>query len=115
MSQRAADVRLKKHDGGEDDVSEQVPDEPVDRFEMPPLRTVQQSDQGAAANGHLHRSRSADEFQEPDRKSTRLNSSHITISYAVFCLKKKQTKTSATGWRLLPLSKSVIIIASCTS
>src|SRR5437773_3722304 len=26
-----------------------------------------------------------------DRKSTRLNSSHITISYAVFCLKKKKT------------------------
>src|SRR5437773_9388113 len=26
-----------------------------------------------------------------DRKSTRLNSSHITISYAVFCLKKKRT------------------------
>src|SRR5437773_5480626 len=28
--------------------------------------------------------------QEGDRKSTRLNSSHITISYAVFCLKKKK-------------------------
>src|SRR5437667_4835584 len=28
----------------------------------------------------------------PDRKSTRLNSSHITISYAVFCLKKKKNK-----------------------
>src|SRR5471032_3464220 len=28
----------------------------------------------------------------PDRKSTRLNSSHITISYAVFCLKKKKQK-----------------------
>src|SRR5437773_9661375 len=27
-----------------------------------------------------------------DRKSTRLNSSHITISYAVFCLKKKTIK-----------------------
>src|SRR5437773_3847795 len=27
-----------------------------------------------------------------DRKSTRLNSSHITISYAVFCLKKKKTR-----------------------
>src|SRR5207248_8586365 len=27
----------------------------------------------------------------PDRKSTRLNSSHRTISYAVFCLKKKNT------------------------
>src|SRR5437867_8753062 len=32
------------------------------------------------------------EASEPDRKSTRLNSSHRTISYAVFCLKKK-TKT----------------------
>src|SRR6266540_4154895 len=30
--------------------------------------------------------------QSPDRKSTRLNSSHITISYAVFCLKKKKKK-----------------------
>src|SRR5699024_12108064 len=27
----------------------------------------------------------------PDRKSTRLNSSHVSISYAVFCLKKKKT------------------------
>src|SRR5690242_20947825 len=27
--------------------------------------------------------------QRPDRKSTRLNSSHMSISYAVFCLKKK--------------------------
>src|SRR5438094_7832142 len=31
--------------------------------------------------------------QEGDRKSTRLNSSHRTISYAVFCLKKKTTQT----------------------
>src|SRR3712207_8654894 len=29
-----------------------------------------------------------------DRKSTRLNSSHANISYAVFCLKKKNTLTS---------------------
>src|SRR3712207_8512064 len=29
-----------------------------------------------------------------DRKSTRLNSSHANISYAVFCLKKKKTKLS---------------------
>src|SRR5436309_9086749 len=28
----------------------------------------------------------------PDRKSTRLNSSHVKISYAVFCLKKKKKK-----------------------
>src|SRR5690625_6371023 len=29
-----------------------------------------------------------------DRKSTRLNSSHVAISYAVFCLKKKNKKTA---------------------
>src|SRR2546430_9366172 len=34
-------------------------------------------------------------FDSPkDRKSTRLNSSHSQISYAVFCLKKKKTKQS---------------------
>src|SRR5205814_6186036 len=31
-------------------------------------------------------------FQGLDRKSTRLNSSHLGISYAVFCLKKKKKK-----------------------
>src|SRR4051812_49498744 len=30
----------------------------------------------------------------PDRKSTRLNSSHMSISYAVFCLKKKKKKNN---------------------
>src|SRR5690554_7134207 len=37
-------------------------------------------------------SRRAELPQVPDRKSTRLNSSHVRISYAVFCLKKKITK-----------------------
>src|SRR2546430_12802076 len=32
--------------------------------------------------------------RDRDRKSTRLNSSHSQISYAVFCLKKKKRKTS---------------------
>src|SRR5256885_10014517 len=31
-----------------------------------------------------------------DRKSTRLNSSHLVISYAVFCLKKKKTSVQVT-------------------
>src|SRR5207248_8302051 len=31
-----------------------------------------------------------------DRKSTRLNSSHRTISYAAFCLKKKNTRSTST-------------------
>src|SRR2546426_4675726 len=33
-----------------------------------------------------------DLFSPRDRKSTRLNSSHLVISYAVFCLKKKKSK-----------------------
>src|SRR5690242_21470283 len=32
----------------------------------------------------------AGQLLQPDRKSTRLNSSHMSISYAVFCLKKKK-------------------------
>src|SRR5437868_9950043 len=34
---------------------------------------------------------------EKDRKSTRLNSSHVSISYAVFCLKKKNVISAAIG------------------
>src|SRR5438309_10964807 len=37
-----------------------------------------------------------DPFSGEDRKSTRLNSSHSSISYAVFCLKKKKKKTKKT-------------------
>src|SRR3989442_9231806 len=43
------------------------------------------------------RERNSANFEEParriDRKSTRLNSSHVRISYAVFCLKKKKKIT----------------------
>src|SRR5204862_6206230 len=38
--------------------------------------------------------RIAPNFTGRDRKSTRLNSSHVEISYAVFCLKKKTNKTN---------------------
>src|SRR3712207_7256289 len=41
------------------------------------------------ANAVAHAARVRD--GDPDRKSTRLNSSHANISYAVFCLKKKTT------------------------
>src|SRR5256885_8255495 len=46
-----------------------------------PVRSVRSSDRERAAR-LPHR-------QQRDRKSTRLNSSHLVISYAVFCLKKK--------------------------
>src|SRR3712207_9000943 len=38
------------------------------------------------------KSRAPRRFRHEDRKSTRLNSSHANISYAVFCLKKKKKK-----------------------
>src|SRR5690625_7004825 len=38
----------------------------------------------------------------PDRKSTRLNSSHVAISYAVYCLKQKKSNTN-----IIPLSSNV--------
>src|SRR2546422_5986618 len=41
-------------------------------------------------------------LREGDRKSTRLNSSHGYISYAVFCLKKKNTPISRTRFSSTP-------------
>src|SRR5690625_6997268 len=38
--------------------------------------------------------RALSSFDQRDRKSTRLNSSHVAISYAVFCLKKKKEQRS---------------------
>src|SRR2546428_2767866 len=42
---------------------------------------------------HGNRGRGGMDADEIDRKSTRLNSSHDQISYAVFCLKKKKNRT----------------------
>src|SRR5256885_6448952 len=44
---------------------------------------------GADVAGHV-----LGEQRREDRKSTRLNSSHLVISYAVFCLKKKKNKST---------------------
>src|SRR5690606_39834994 len=62
------------------------------------LDTLEVLDQvRAARHGHAH-GQHVDHHQVgdargQDRKSTRLNSSHVKISYAVFCLKKKNSKT----------------------
>src|SRR5260221_9244473 len=42
----------------------------------------------------VSRGRCVEQYGITDRKSTRLNSSHTVISYAVFCLKKKKTSES---------------------
>src|SRR5256885_8369410 len=54
-----------------------------------------QTEQAKASPG-LPRCKSSDcfRFRFLDRKSTRLNSSHLVISYAVFCLKKKKQQQS---------------------
>src|SRR3712207_6928248 len=72
---------------------------------LPGPDTVYSSLRASCLNGALHGPgcaddlanadalRGADQVQTwSDRKSTRLNSSHANISYAVFCLKKKKTK-----------------------
>src|SRR5690554_7582807 len=47
---------------------------------------------GASGSGRMWASNEGSK----DRKSTRLNSSHVRISYAVFCLKKKKYKDQST-------------------
>src|SRR5437868_13024675 len=49
---------------------------------------------GSTAHQHVHNADHAHDVFDgaQDRKSTRLNSSHVSISYAVFCLKKKKNK-----------------------
>src|SRR5688572_32378763 len=65
-------------------------------FRSAPLRAATSSPVGSAHAKPLARrpspvSQCAEPTGEEDRKSTRLNSSHSQISYAVFCLKKKRT------------------------
>src|SRR6266496_3762287 len=56
----------------------------------PARRRGAQDAHGYRRPGHVHHG--PGELADRDRKSTRLNSSHVEISYAVFCLKKKKKK-----------------------
>src|SRR5690349_24214684 len=51
----------------------------------------------APTGEHMRRGVAAGYVASLDRKSTRLNSSHVEISYAVFCLKKKTTNSPASA------------------
>src|SRR3712207_7192380 len=65
-----------------------------------PVRLGAAGHRGARGHGHGHAERGRNRYElhsapkkdhtRLDRKSTRLNSSHANISYAVFCLKKKK-------------------------
>src|SRR3712207_7228318 len=66
----------------------------INSFNAPPGSSVFVMSDGFAEglsqpNGALA-TRIETSWRTPDRKSTRLNSSHANISYAVFCLKKKK-------------------------
>src|SRR5690348_18102688 len=62
----------------------------------PPLAPVAQPNQGG--NNDI------------DRKSTRLNSSHPSISYAVFCLKKKKKITSNDAHRSMKITECTMML-----
>src|SRR5258705_10195668 len=63
-----------------------------------PYTTLFRSDRSACATLRTNQTRRVEKMSSwpvwecEDRKSTRLNSSHLGISYAVFCLKKKKKK-----------------------
>src|SRR3989442_10233430 len=67
-------------------------------------------DRVGQGGGALHRGGVDATSVEGDRKSTRLNSSHVRISYAVFCLKKKKKKLRTScnppAWTLPHTSKA---------
>src|SRR5207249_10328743 len=83
---------------GEPDVPTEMPSELLSGFVRHPvgvrqlLVAVRAGFREAAARAETVRARAeaASRGREIDRKSTRLNSSHVSISYAVFCLKKKK-------------------------
>src|SRR3712207_8684872 len=69
-------------------VVKQQPDqaEAADHLQLAPRLGLQLPDGGRDVSG-----------EDGDRKSTRLNSSHANISYAVFCLKKNQIQKNLTS------------------
>src|SRR5438552_5786700 len=77
---RSADQQPRPGDTG-------TPDKDPDHIEAVPLSTEAPTRVTTAPYDYVRRR------GHPDRKSTRLNSSHQIISYAVFCLKKKKDHT----------------------
>src|SRR5438876_8091576 len=75
------------------------------RSRRPHLRDRSGADGGIRGARHGRDLRAVPERSDGDRKSTRLNSSHPSISYAVFCLKKKKKKNRAATSRIASLPR----------
>src|SRR5271167_2079473 len=74
-----------------------------------PYTTLFRSCTGNASRVKLWELFKLQNVKDLDRKSTRLNSSHVSISYAVFCLKKKNAYSAIkllTPWSIRPTSGS---------
>src|SRR5256885_5596678 len=84
---------FRSHDTGRAARRLAVPAEPGRRCERPAAR---------------------DRSGRSDRKSTRLNSSHLVISYAVFCLKKKKKKRYEQGRELPCFRMMPTTLEHCT-
>src|SRR3989442_11727335 len=66
---------------------------------QPELPAVEQARQRVVGGVVVHAGFHLAQLRQVDRKSTRLNSSHVRISYAVFCLKKKTIAMCVNGLR----------------
>src|SRR5947207_11542616 len=73
-----------------------------------PYTTLFRSNCAAIAWGAFSRYQRQLHLYTEDRKSTRLNSSHTVISYAVFCLKKKIDQNILINYHFKPLSAYMI-------
>src|SRR5690349_23350921 len=81
-------------------------------FRSSPLRELYQTRAEASRKASIHTPFivATSPLPTTDRKSTRLNSSHVEISYAVFCLKKKK-KTIIDNY--IAFSEYVLMLHSC--
>src|SRR5438445_5209120 len=64
----------------------------ADFLEFAELMSIDALERDESAGAHFREEHQTPDGEALDRKSTRLNSSHANISYAVFCLKKKKIK-----------------------
>src|SRR5260221_5093539 len=85
-------------DGAEGRVTagDSLPDQDNVWLDVPVLDCERFAGAAHAAHDFVGDEENAAEIMSGDRKSTRLNSSHTVISYAVFCLKKKKKNSNAT-------------------
>src|SRR5436190_18020954 len=72
-------------------------DELLERNHLAPDRLTLEVTESCLGDDPAGVKRSIQQLRARDRKSTRLNSSHTVISYAVFCLKKKKKRTHYTS------------------